>query len=225
MHAQELVVAADAGPPELLHHGLIGEHLPGVPAEQRHDLVLVRRQVRVLAGEKNAVLIVVDAQVADVVLPRHGQAIARAVGARVAQRRADAREQLHRAEGLGQVVIRAHVERRRLVDLRAAGRDDDDRHPAPGAHGADDLAAVHIRQTEIQQQHIRAVRGDHLQRGLAVGREQRVILMGAQRRLQIFADAGVVLNDDDFITDHVFDSSSAGSQKRNSAPPSILFLA
>ena len=175
VYAQELVVPADAGAPELLHHGLVGEYLPGVPAEQRHDLVLVRRQVRVLAGEKDAVLVVVDAQVADAVLPRHGQSVARAVGARVTQRRADAREQLHRAEGLGQVVVGAHVECGRLVDLRTAGRDDDDRHPAPGADGADDLAAVHIRQAEIQQQQVRAVRSDHLQRSLAVGREQCVI--------------------------------------------------
>ena len=225
IHAQNLIVGLGLRPPDLLDEIVIRQHLASVLAEQRHDLVLVRRQVRVLAGEKDAVLVVVDAQVADTVLARHGQAVARAVGARVAQRRADAREQLHRAERLGQVIVCAHIERGRLVDLRAAGRDDDDRHPAPGTHGADDLAAVHIRQAEIQQQHIRAVRSDHLQRGLTVRRQQDIISVRAQRRLQVLADARIILDDDDFITDHVFDSSSAGSQKRNSAPPSILFLA
>ena len=224
MHAQELVVPADAGTPELFHHGFIREHLPGVAAEQGDDLILVRRQVRVLSGEIDAVLVVVHAQLAHAVLPRHGQRVARAVGARVAQRRADARQQLHRAEGLGEIVVRPHVERGRLVKLRAARRDDDDRHPAPRTDGADDLTAVHVRQTEIQQQQIRAVRGDHLQRRPAVGREQRLVIVTAQRRLQVFADAGIVLDDDDFVADHVC-PSSAGSQKRNSAPPPTRFLA
>src|SRR5207237_1541162 len=60
---------------------------------------------------------------------------------RVAQRRAHARQELPHAEGLGDVVVGAGIERLDLGALLVARGKHDDRHRGPLADVADELAA------------------------------------------------------------------------------------
>ena len=59
----------------------------------------------------------------------------------MAQGSPDAREKLGGADRLGQIIIRAEVERTYLFLFLRAGGEDDDRDAGPGADLADDLHA------------------------------------------------------------------------------------
>ena len=59
--------------------------------------------------------------------------------------------QFLRAEGLGEVVVRAEVERANLVRLLASGADDDDRRALLIVHLLEDLPAVNEREADIEQ--------------------------------------------------------------------------
>ena len=60
---------------------------------------------------------------------------------------------IHR-ERLGQIIIRASVKGFDLVAVLIPGTDNDDHGAAPGAHIADHLNPVDIRQSEIQKDQI-----------------------------------------------------------------------
>ena len=86
----------------------------------------------------------------------------------VTQGRADARHELGGADGLGEIVVGAQIESVHLLLLLGAGRDNDDGDAGPGADLLDDLRAVHIRQSEIQKDEVRALGRGHGQRDGAV---------------------------------------------------------
>ena len=70
------------------------------------------------------------------------------------QQRADARQQLARREGLGQVVVGALVQRLDLVGLVGAHRQDEDRRRHPGAQLAADLDAAAVGQRQIEHHEV-----------------------------------------------------------------------
>jgi two-component system, OmpR family, sensor histidine kinase KdpD len=74
---------------------------------------------------------------------------------RPAQHDADARQQLLGAERLGHVVFRAGVERADLLLFRVARREHDDRRAPVFADGAAHIDTVHVRQPQIQDDHVR----------------------------------------------------------------------
>ena len=61
--AEDLVVAAGAGAPELLDEIVVGQDLARVQAEEGDELVLVLGEAGVAAGDVDAVLAVVDGEV------------------------------------------------------------------------------------------------------------------------------------------------------------------
>ena len=99
--------------------------------------------------------------------PRGGTRVRRWAGwAGVAQGHPHSGQQLVQAEGLGQVVVRAQVERRHLVPLLAAGGEDDDGGlslPDAPDHGQ----AIDARQAQVEQDDVRAQALEQLQRRLA----------------------------------------------------------
>ena len=62
---QDLVVGLGLGPPDLLDEVVVGQDLPCIFAEQRHDLEFVERQVDVLPVDEHMVLVVVDREIPD----------------------------------------------------------------------------------------------------------------------------------------------------------------
>ena len=130
--------------------------------------------------DKHVVLVIVDRQRADAVLPGLGQVLVADVGARVADRRADAGQQFGGAEGLFHIVVRAHVQRRHLVVLVRARGDDDHRKAGPGAHLPQYLQPVHVGKAQVQNDQIRTVRGDHGARLRAGGSHNGIKAVGLQ---------------------------------------------
>ena len=201
VHAEDLVVGLGLRPPELADDEVIGQHLARVFAEQGDDLILVDRELGVLTALEHLVLVIVDRQLADGELARLRDLRIGQGRARVADGRSDAGEELRRAEGLDEVVVRAVVEGFNLVVLVRAGGDDDHRQVRPLAHGFEHLQPVHIRQPQIQNDQIRAVRGDHGQRLLAAADDDGVIAVGRENHGDEVADALLVLNDQNLILD------------------------
>ena len=200
MHPQQLVIPGiGGGAPQLPQHLLVGKHPPGVPPQQRQDLELAGGKTGILPGQVRPVLIVIDDQLPDDIAPLlHFLAAAGPAG--VAQRRADACQQFHRAERLGEVIIGAEIQRFGLVVLGDAGGNDDDGHAAPAADAFDDADTVHIRQTEIQQDAVGTMGGNERQRSTAISRGDDIIPGGGKGAFQVAADAGIILNDQDLIT-------------------------
>jgi hypothetical protein len=84
---------------------------------------------------------------------------------RIPERDPDARHEFGHAERLHQVVIGARIERGDLVAFVLAGRDDEDGCPGPFPEAARDLHTGHVRNSKVQQDHVRRTGrrgGDHL---------------------------------------------------------------
>ena len=75
----------------------------------------------------------------------------------VAQRHADASQQLPRAERLGQVVVGTLLEGSDLVTFAAARGEHHDGSAGVGADRADDLQAIKVRQAKVEQNQVRPV--------------------------------------------------------------------
>ena len=134
------------------------EDLVDVVRQKAKELVLDGRQVQLLVAEVGDACRVVDSQVA-VLECRRLLPLRRRLIVEAPQRRADSRQQLAHGEGLGEVVVRACVERADLVGIFAPCRDDDDGHLRPAANGTDDLDAVDVGKPEIEEDHVRRARG------------------------------------------------------------------
>ena len=114
------------------------------------------------------------------------------------EQRADARAQQHRVERLEQVVLRAHFDRaHHAVDLVQRG-DDDHRHrphalvpPHPFQH----LKAVHHRHHDVEQHEVEGLRGDAVERDLAVRRLLDGVPLALQPAAEDVAVGGVVVHD------------------------------
>ncbi|UPT73305.1 MAG: hypothetical protein M0D55_15675 [Elusimicrobiota bacterium] len=137
--------------------GVLDEELPRqrlarVAEQEEQHLELARLQLERRAVDLGDAGLGVHAQPARL----HGAAGARA-GAVAAQDGLDAREQLHRAERLDDVVVGAEVQREHLVSLARHARQHDDGDAAGrgvGAQGLQDDAAVPARQAHVEQDQV-----------------------------------------------------------------------
>ena len=113
--------------------------------------------------------------------------------------RPDAGQQLVCAEGLGQIVVGPQIQGVHLVPLMGPGRDHHHWQTGPGAQLTQDVQTIHIGQSQIQDDQIGTVRGNH---GLGLGAgagHHRVIVMGGEHRGDEVADALLVLNNQDLV--------------------------
>ena len=119
----------------------------------------------------------------------------------MAYRDAHSGEKLRRAERLGDIVVRAHVECLYLIALIAARGDDDDGQARPGAHGLYYLHAVHIRQAEVEHHEIRTVRAYHRESLVPGAGCYDIVAVCGEYSLDKAGDAFFVLYDKDPILD------------------------
>jgi hypothetical protein len=94
--------------------------------------------------------------------------VGQAGAARPAQDRTHAQRQLTRAEGLGDVVVRAGLEADQAVGLVAEGGQHDHRDRPLGAQPAAHLEAVHAGQHEVEDDEVGWLLGHPAQRLVAV---------------------------------------------------------
>ena len=112
----------------------------------------------------------------------------------VTQRRPHAREQLIHAERLGDVIVGAEIERLDLADLvAAAGQHHDRNRLVARSHHPQQFEALHIGQSEIENDQIGFLR-QQLERRLAVRRLQDFVALRAQAHAQQLADGRLVID-------------------------------
>ena len=117
------------------------------------------------------------------------------------EQRADPGHELPHAERLRHVVVGAGIEASNLVGLLAPRREHDDGHE--GVEAAELLAhlvAVHVRQHEVQEDHVGALGTGLTQAFLAGGRRDHAIPLEGQRVLQPQHDVGLVFDDEDGLS-------------------------
>ena len=156
-----------------------------------HDyLILDLSKVYLLIVEVYAPLVVVYREPA--VLRPAGRCVRRA-GAYVPQCNAYTSQQLGCAKRLGDIVVCAEIQRFNLVPLAVPGGKDDNRHLRPLTDVFDYIYAIHIRQAEIQQHHIRAVRGYRRQGLTACADLHNTVIVCVQYGGQEMDDSLVIL--------------------------------
>src|SRR2546428_3683724 len=144
----------------------------------------------------------------------------------IAQRHGEAGEQLADGEGLGDIVVRAGVERFDLRALLRARRQHQDRHRRPGANAPDHVHAVDVGQAEVDDRQVGLVAAGVDGAARAAAGLDHAIAFGGERGAQEPADLRLVLDDEDRPPGFAHASlgtcgaGSTGRVKRNAAPPS-----
>ena len=101
---------------------------------------------------------------------------------------AHAREQLADAEGLGQVIVCACVQRSDLVLLVLADREDNDRDLGPLAQLPGDRNPVRVRQADVENDQIGPILDHSGNRSAAVLRFEHQVIMSGERDAQEFSN-------------------------------------
>ena len=199
VHPEDLVVAAGPGAPQLLDDEIIRQDLACVFAQQGHDAELAEGEMDVFPADTDLVLVVVDDQLSHRIGAVPGDFIVAGDGAGVADGGADPGQELVRAEGLGEVVVRPQIQRGDLVPLVGAGGDHHHRQAGPTAQAAENVQAIHVRQAEVQNDQIGTVGGDHGKRLLAGLGLHGLIAIVIENRGNEVRDALLILDYQNFF--------------------------
>ena len=97
------------------------------------------------------------------------------------QRRLDAASELPHREGLGDVVVGAHLEAGDLVDLVPLRGEHDDRHLAAGAKAPADLDPVELREHDVEDDEVEPLLGEAVEGLLPVHGADHLIPLLAER--------------------------------------------
>ena len=171
----------------------MSEHFAAIRDEQGEQPVLDRRQMNRCAALLNGAQTQVDAHVAEFEY-RAGRG-ARLLAA--AGRRANPGQQLAYPERLGQIIVRAGIQRFDLVLLPDARRQNDHGNLRPAAQIAQELHPVAVRQAQVENDQIRFART-----GVGQALAQGAGFMDApafrlQRRPHEAPDLALVLDEND----------------------------
>lgn len=104
-------------------------------------------------------------------------------------------EKLSSRKGLGDVVVGPGLQRGDFPPLLVSNRQDQHRGIAPFAQALQNLQAIHVRQAEIEQHHLRPVDRTGLQAELAVLRLMHLIAFRLQREPEQPADLDFIIDD------------------------------
>lgn len=119
----------------------------------------------------------------------------RAAGAGLAQQRADAGHQFLHAEGFGDVVVGAGIERGDLFGFAGAHGEHDHRHVGPLADLAQHFMPIAIGQADVQHHQFGALPGQQGQAFFAGAGLQHTIALRTQADVEETADLRLVVDD------------------------------
>ena len=202
-HAQRGDVALAGTAPHAFDEKAVRQHLAHVLREHGKQAVLDRRQMQLLAIDTGAPRRVIHTQFP---VDKDG-ACRRAAGLHIGQAatgHAKARQQLLYGKRLCQVIIRPRVQRIDLIRILASCGDNDDRQIAPGPYTTDDIHAIQIRQSKVEQDDIRIMRGCSQYGALTVRRGQIAIVVYRERRGDQVSYRRIVHNDQNQRLAHAF---------------------
>src|SRR5215470_10277433 len=114
----------------------------------------------------------------------------------MAERHADARQQLIDAEGFGQVIVGTEIERSHLVVFAVADREHNDRHVGPLTYAPEDLQPIDLGHPQVEQEHIRMPGCHLLQCGSTILGECYLVAMHFQRGLQKAPNLRLIVDDE-----------------------------
>ena len=140
------------------------QNLPDIPGKQTQQFIFYRGETDLLPVKTGIAGGIVDGQ--GTVVKNGGCGIGRS-RAEPPQRDPQPSQKLRNGKGFCQIVVRTGVQRVDFVGIFTPGADDDDGYIRPRADPADDFDAVQIRQSEIQKNNIRIMRGGADDRGLS----------------------------------------------------------
>ena len=103
-------------------------------------------------------------------------------------------QKLRNPEGLGEVIVGAKIQGANLVLLLGAGGHYNDGVAGPGANTLNDLTAVHIRKTKIQQDNVRADGCDQGERFFPCGGGCYFVIVSSQGLYDKVQDVFFVFN-------------------------------
>ena len=198
VHAQILHVVHMRRAPHADQQLPVRQHAAGITRQQRQQRILARAELHSPTRDPHGAPGHVDLE------RTRGEVLAgrAARGARVAQRGADARQQLGDAERLLDVVIGAVVERLHLLGIAVPCRQHHHRHGAARAQLLQHQLAIHVGQAEIEQDQRRRPASRQPQ---PVGRRLRPLdgIAGPlQRRTQETVDLRLVVDHQHARLDH-----------------------
>ena len=201
MHVDGAALALEAGIPHALHDDVAGDHNAVVLHQQLEQLELLIGQLHRLAVHIHHALFAVERHVA-----AGHQALLRPAGA--AQKRLHARDHLHHAERLGDIIVRAAVKPLHLVDLRRFGRHQNHRdllRVRAGAQAFEDGKTVLVGQHDIQQNQLRQLFGKSLVKILGRFKTDGLIAAVFERKKLDFLNVAVILDN----VNHLFYSPAS----------------
>ena len=191
------VDGAVAATPRLLPHVgqqlVLGHHLAGPPGQGEDEVELLARQVDAVLAEPDLTAARVDPELTHL----DGVVGSCLSGGAPSEYGPDAGLDLRGPEGFDDVVVRTGVEQLDHACVVVAGRSDDDGYVAYGAQHREDVAAIEVRQPEIEDDDVRRVRqrrGQSFCPGLRGGDDMTV---GAEVPCEGTADRRIVLDQHD----------------------------
>ena len=116
-----------------------------------------------------------------------------------AEQRLHPRQQLAHTEGLGEVIIRAHLQPHHLVNLIGAGGEHQHRDVLLLAQAPAHLEAIQPRQHHIQQNEVWMLRLGQFQRVDAIARREHRIPLAAEVVFQRLAQREFIFDNENFF--------------------------
>ena len=125
-------------------------------------------------------------------------------GSALAQGSPDSGQQFRRAKRLGDVIVGAQIQRLYFLFLLVPGGNDQNRDLIPLTQPAQHFYTVHVRQPQIQQNQIRALRAGQRQRLPAVFDGKRYIMIGRKNGFHHMGNGFFILYNQNFMLGHRF---------------------
>ena len=155
----------------------------------------------ILSPYQDLVFIVINDQISHGVGAIAGNLIVAGGGAGVTDGGTDPGQQLVRAEGFGQIVVSPQVQGVHLVSLMRPGGDHHHRQTGPAPKLSQNVQTVHVRQTQVQNDQVRAMGGDHGQCFRPGTGLHGFIAVGVQYGGDEVRNALLIFNHQNFFTD------------------------
>jgi hypothetical protein len=112
-------------------------------------------------------------------------------------RRADAHEELIDTEGFRDIIVGAKIERCDLGAFVLTIRKDDDRQGLVAIPDlSDDIEAIHVGQSKVEDDEIGRMLADHVERGVRIGGGGDDIALALQARVQKAKDRRLIIDDE-----------------------------
>ncbi|GAA3264297.1 hypothetical protein GCM10020258_30590 [Sphingomonas yabuuchiae] len=163
-------------------------HPAGMARQHGQHVIFLARQMLFLATPRHDAPVEIDRQIAGLHHTRH-----RLCRTSVPQRHAQPRQQFVCVERLGDIIVRAQVERGDLLLGRLARRDDQD-HPFRPAQQRDQAQPVTVGQPQVEQHRVGMVRRRARQRLASVARLDHQMPRLLQRVAQQATDRNFIIH-------------------------------